>query len=623
MTMRLPLFLFWCILYSVNAFATPTVSLTAPTNGNLYLAPATFAVKANASSPGATVVKVEFYADGNLINTDTASPYQFDWTNVAAGTYSITAKVVDSNGAEATSAARTVTVAATNTPPTVSLSAPADNARYLNPASITLSATAAGPELNDLLQSVAFYANGTLVGTATSAPYNVSWSSPALGSYTLTAVATDGQGATTTSAARAVTVSDQNQAPTVSIVTPLNNTLWHSPASLSFSANASAVEANDIVQVQFFVNGSLAATDTTAPYSTMLSNLAAGTYTLMARAIDGQGAQTDSATRTITVSDTNANPTVSITAPSGGTNYPSAPAGFTLTATAGAGEVNGWVTKVEFYINGQLVNTDNSGPWSYAVTGLANGTYSLTAKAFDQLNAETTAAPVTITVGPQAKLAFIHVDHLGAPREVYDDQQRVVWRNQLQEPFGDGAPDEDPTDIGIFQFPLVESFYYADKETGTRYAAKRDAYDPSIGRFIQADPLGIRLDPAGFVEEPSLYAYVGSNPLSLVDPTGEAANVLIRAGAAAIAVCLKIKACREATEVAMKTCKNLRCKFDRHPANHHFSGLGYCEHYQLVCWIEGGPRLFRNQWPLPGTCRPNRNGPPVPGGATPDVSDAS
>jgi predicted phage tail protein len=130
-------------LLAGSAVAAPTVSLTAPNNGNVYLAPATFAVKANASAPGVGVNRVEFYADGTLINTDTTSPYQFDWTGVAAGTYSITAKAVDNNGAETTSAARSVTVSATNTPPTVSLSAPADGARYLNPSSITLYATAA------------------------------------------------------------------------------------------------------------------------------------------------------------------------------------------------------------------------------------------------------------------------------------------------------------------------------------------------------------------------------------------------------------------------------------------------------------------------------------------------
>jgi len=173
-----------------------SVSMTSPSNGALYLAPATLPMKANASAPGATVTQVEFFANGVSIGVDTTSPYQFDWTAPAAGTYSITAVVTDSNGATATSAARTITVAGTNTAPTVSLSTPADNSRYLNPATIPVSANASGPELNDIVQSVAFYLNGSLAQTVTSAPFSYSASGLAARIYSLTAVVTDSQGLT-------------------------------------------------------------------------------------------------------------------------------------------------------------------------------------------------------------------------------------------------------------------------------------------------------------------------------------------------------------------------------------------------------------------------------------------
>ena len=500
------------LLAAAEALAAPTVSMTAPTNGNLYLAPATFAVKANASAPGVGVNRVEFYANGNLIGTDTTSPYQFDWTGVPAGSYSITAKAVDNNGAETTSAARTVTVSGTNAAPTVSLTAPADNARYLSPSSITLSANAAGPELNDLLQKVEFFVNGALAGTVTSAPWSFSWPSPALGTYTLTAVATDSQGAQSTSAARNVVVTDQNQAPTVSIVTPLDNSRWHSPASFMFQANASSGEANDVVRVEFYVNGALQGQDTTSPYSINLSSLPAGTYTLMARAVDGQNAQTDSIIRTITVSDTNAVPTVSLSAPASGANFPTAPASVTLTAAAGAGEVNGWVTKVEFYVNGTLVNTDSAGPWSYTVSGLANGSYTITAKAFDQLNAETLSAPITVTVGPNPKLHFVHTDHLNTPRLITNELQQAVWRWDQQEPFGVNVPDENPSGLGGFEFPLRFLGQYADKESNLFYNYFRDCYDPSTARFCEPDPIGL----AGGIN-PYLYVI---DPLTQIDPEG-------------------------------------------------------------------------------------------------------
>jgi RHS repeat-associated protein len=378
---------------------------------------------------------------------------------------------------------------------------------------------------------VDFYVDGTLTGTAASAPYTFSWSSPSIGTHTVTAVAVDSQGASTTSAARTVTVSNQNQLPTVSIVTPTDNSLWHSPASFMFQANASSGEANDTVTVQFYVNGVLQGSDSTSPYSINLSSLAAGTYTLMARAIDGQSAQVDSVTRTITVSDTNAAPTVTISTPTNNANYPMAPAGFTINATASAGEVNGWVTRVEFYVNGNLVNTDTSGPWSYPVSGLANGTYALTAKAFDELEASTTSAPITVTVGPQPKMYFIHTDHLDTPRLITDANQQVVWRDENAEPFGDSPADENPSGLGSFEFPMTVSLYYNDKETGNAYATQRDCYVSGLGRFCVSDPIGLE----GGI---NTYTYVRGSPLrysdpeGLFDPAGFGAGVVAVAGVA-------------------------------------------------------------------------------------------
>ena len=54
--------------------------------------------------------------------------------------------------------------------------------------------------------SVAFFANGTPLGTGTTSPYSVPWADVAAGSYTLTAVATDNIGATDDFRGRHVTV---------------------------------------------------------------------------------------------------------------------------------------------------------------------------------------------------------------------------------------------------------------------------------------------------------------------------------------------------------------------------------------------------------------------------------
>ncbi len=90
----------------------PTVSLTAPANGATVPAGTLVTVSADAhdGDGDATIARVDFYANGGLIGSDTTAPYSVSWTSVTAGTYTLTATAVDNMGATGTSAARTLTV---------------------------------------------------------------------------------------------------------------------------------------------------------------------------------------------------------------------------------------------------------------------------------------------------------------------------------------------------------------------------------------------------------------------------------------------------------------------------------------------------------------------------------
>ena len=90
--------------------APPTVSLTSPTNGATFTAPANITLTANAADSDGTIAKVEFYGGTTLIGTDTTAPYSFAWSNVAAGTYTLTAKAFDNAGLSTTSSAVSITV---------------------------------------------------------------------------------------------------------------------------------------------------------------------------------------------------------------------------------------------------------------------------------------------------------------------------------------------------------------------------------------------------------------------------------------------------------------------------------------------------------------------------------
>jgi RHS repeat-associated protein len=106
---------------------------------------------------------------------------------------------------------------------------------------------------------------------------------------------------------------------------------------------------------------------------------------------------------------------------------------------------------------------------------------------------------------------FIHPDHLNTPRVVIDKANKIRWR-WLAEPFGTTAPETNPSALGIFTQPLRFPGQYADAESTLFYNWNR-YYDPSTGRYIESDPIGL----AGGL---NTFVYVGGNPVSKVDSFG-------------------------------------------------------------------------------------------------------
>lgn len=115
---------------------------------------------------------MEFYEGANLLATLSAAPYVFTWPNVGAGSYTLFARAVDDKGAQTTSTAVNVAVNA-NQAPAVSLSAPANNALYTAPATITLTASAS--DADGSVAQIEFLNGATVIATVTAPPYSVAW----------------------------------------------------------------------------------------------------------------------------------------------------------------------------------------------------------------------------------------------------------------------------------------------------------------------------------------------------------------------------------------------------------------------------------------------------------------
>ena len=365
--------------------AAPTILLNVDKTN--YAAPASIVMTATATDTDGAVAKVDFYEGPTLVGSRTAGPFSLTWNGAPAGTHALKAIATDNQGAVATSGTVTVTVAAANNPPTVSILT--DKATYKAPASLVMSAIAA--DSDGTVAGVEFYAGTTLVATDTTSPYSFTWSGVPSGIYVIRAMAIDNAGAVASSPVVNVTVAAANVAPTVSLTTDKTNYL--APGSVTVTA-AAADSDGSVAKVDFYAGTTLLGTDSATPYTFSWGNVSAGSYILTAIATDNAGAATTSSPVSVTV-NANTPPTISLTAPSNGTSF-MAPASTTLAAVAS--DTNGSVTRVDFYAGSTLVGYDTTSPFSVPWTNVAAGSYVLKAIATDSAGASTTSAVVNVTV---------------------------------------------------------------------------------------------------------------------------------------------------------------------------------------------------------------------------------
>ena len=183
--------------------SSPSITLTQPTNGATFAAPATVNLAATASDLDGTVTKVEFFNGSTKLSEDTTAPYSFTWSGVPVGTYTLTARATDDLGATTASAASTITVAG-NSAPTVAITSPTDGAVFAWKPTINVSATAGDTDGN--VTVVEFRDGSTLLAQDTTAPYSFTWRNVPQGAHVLTARAVDNAGAATTSSPVGFTV---------------------------------------------------------------------------------------------------------------------------------------------------------------------------------------------------------------------------------------------------------------------------------------------------------------------------------------------------------------------------------------------------------------------------------
>ena len=305
----------------------PSISLTSPSGTEALNVGGNLTVAAQVDDIDGVVTQVEFFVNNQSVAIDTSVPYEYQWT-ASAGTHSFKAQATDDTNLATMSQEVTLVVSnsetgtggcadavpyaagtsyqvgdlvshfnqkyrcdvagwcssdaawayepgeglywqdawsglgACSTPPQVAITAPTDGQVVLAGSNNEITANAS--DADGTVTQVEFFANNTSLGVITQAPYSVTWNATLIGANQLKAVATDNANNTSESLV-GVEVSDNDLV--VSLTSPSSGQTVGLGKNLALSADATSLTSG-IKQVDFMVNGSVVATDTTAPYYT-------------------------------------------------------------------------------------------------------------------------------------------------------------------------------------------------------------------------------------------------------------------------------------------------------------------------------------------------------------------
>ncbi|MFY0571258.1 PHB depolymerase family esterase [Archangium lansingense] len=354
----------------ISDTTAPTVAITFPTAGSTVAGAIDIAATA---SDDTGVTKVEFLIDGAVVGQGVASlqagPYTYNWntTSYSTGVHNLQARAYDAAGNTAASATVAVTVDQNSVRFTERFSnAGPDNADW----SITEWAL-------DASDQTGVTGSQSILGSATPSFNTVTRTASV--SVTLTSNPRltywrklDLSGANTSASASFRVVVNNGTDNVVDSVTKsgvgtITEANWTQRADIDLSAYA-----NRTVILKFIVT----ATDT------------GSTLTRAKAWVDSISVGPPSASADTTP------PTVNVTAPAN-----AATVSGTVDVTASASDAVG-VSKVEFYIDGALADTDTVAPYVFTwnTAGVANGSHSLMAKAYDAANNVSTDNDTSVTV---------------------------------------------------------------------------------------------------------------------------------------------------------------------------------------------------------------------------------
>ncbi|GMM83725.1 Ig-like domain-containing protein [Pseudoalteromonas sp. MTN2-4] len=344
-----------------------------------------------------------------------------------------------------------------NKAPTISLTSPNVNERFIVGTGVTITANA--QDDYGRVEKVEFFVNGQLHATDTQAPFETKFTSNNTGQFVVAARATDNDGAKADAQTVSFTlidpsqcntapwqggrvytsgqkvsfdgfeyeakwwnrdrnpgsnsgswgvwkkglecggVSDKpNQAPSVQFISPLNNTEVEQGQSVNFNLDAKDSDG-DVKLIEVTINGQLLTRLNSAPYQFNWKANKAGSYRFSAMAKDDKGATTTAKAVTVLVNEnkepTPTAPEVTLLSPSQGQTVK---LGERLSLTVSTNDKDGDLKQVAYFVNGKQVSVSTQAPYAVSFTANQLGNVSIYAVATDATGLSTQSKANTIKV---------------------------------------------------------------------------------------------------------------------------------------------------------------------------------------------------------------------------------
>jgi hypothetical protein len=343
-----------------NVNRLPVVNITTPQHGSIVDPGTTTTIRAHAEDSDDGISAVDFYVNGMLVARDSLVPYETTWM-ATSGTATIKAVARDNQGGESIDS--TMVKVIQNTAPSIHITAPYDGQVIADGSNAVFIETEAFDSVGTISR-VQFFVNGVFLSEDTEAPYVASWMLEN-GDAVIKAIATDDKGLQDEDSVTIhVKVTNPNSVK-INLKSPLGSTVYTLGDVINLEAEVTKIDTVKVDYVEFQINDTLSIRDSVAPYLSAWTPSHTGLVIIEAFPIrvNADGSTTPLAMDTDTIFIKKGVFEVKLIQPEN-SNSPTYYAGTIVPLKAIAADAQYSISKIEFFVDGDLVGTATAYPYT-------------------------------------------------------------------------------------------------------------------------------------------------------------------------------------------------------------------------------------------------------------------